>query len=95
MNEETYKLFKSMSFLNRFKKSITIDGIITNRMIILFFNNNQCVKFIYKGMIEGKEELIQLTANCLELNGQTDEFDLKQSELKYLAFTNYLKKFDR
>ena len=91
VNEETYKLFKSMSFLNRFKKSITIDGIITNRMIILFFNNNQCVKFIYKGMIEGKEELIQLTANCLELNGQTDEFDLKQSELKYLAFTNYLK----
>ena len=91
VNEETYKLFKSMSFLNRFKKSITIDGIITDRMIILFFNNNQCVKFIYKGMIEGKEELIQLTANCLELNGQTDEFDFKQSELKYLAFKNYLK----
>ena len=65
-----------MSFLNHFKGTEnTLEGIISSRMIILFIDKMQTVKILYLGKVEDKdEELIQLTANCLEYDETSDDF---------------------
>ena len=91
LDAKTYKSFKEMSFWNRFSKEFTLEGIISQKIIILFVAQMQIVKFIYNGKTEKKDnELIQLTANCLELNEESGEFDMKESLLKYEAFKKFL-----
>ena len=91
VNEETYKLFKKMSFWNNFGKIIEIDGIIYDKMIILFFEQIQLVKLIINGINDKKdEELIQLTSICYEFVNGTEEFDMEISESKYKTFKEYL-----
>ena len=92
LDKETYLLFKKMSIWNYFfRKELTLEGIISKRIIILFVDQMQTVKFIYKGKTQRKDnELIQLTANCLELNEESGEFDMKESLLKYEAFKKFL-----
>ena len=94
VNEKTFKLFKNMSFWNNFGKIIAIDGIIYEKMIILFFEQMQLVKIIIKVKSDNKdEELIQLTATCYEFVNKTDEFDIETSKLKYKTFKEYLNKY--
>ena len=92
LDKETYLLFKKMSIWNYFfRKELTLEGIISKRIIILFVDQMQTVKFIYKGKTQRKDnELIQLTANCLELDENSGEFNMKESLLKYDVFKNFL-----
>ena len=91
VNEKTYQLFKKMSFWNNFGKIISIDGIIYDKMIILFFEQMQLVKFIIKVINDNKdEELIQLTGICYEFVNDTNVFDIEFSKLKYKTFKEYL-----
>ena len=92
VDETTYKLFKEMSFWNYFKGTEnTLEGIISSRMIILFIDNMQTVKILYLGKVEDKDdELIQLTANCLEYDENSGDFFIEQSLFKYEAFKNFL-----
>ena len=90
VDEQTYHLFKGMSFWNRFSNKIILEGIISDKIIILFFDNNQIVKILFQGIIENKsEELIQLTAIGYDFIEGVEEFDYEKSIKKY----NYLKKF--
>ena len=92
VDEETYLSFKEMSFWNRFGTEIILEGIISNKMIILFFNDIQIVKILYNGMIEDKnEELIQLTAIAYHFVGETDDFDAEKTKLKYNKLKKLLK----
>ena len=90
VDEQTYHLFKGMSFWNRFSNKIILEGIISDKIIILFFDNNQIVKILFQGIIENKsEELIQLTAIGYDFIEGVEEFDYEKSIKKY----NYLKKY--
>ena len=92
VDEKTYKLFKEMSFWNHFKGTEnTLEGIISSRMIILFLDKIQTVKILYLGKVEDKdEELIQLTANCLEYDETSEDFFIDKSLLKFETFKSFL-----
>ena len=90
VDKETFKLFKEIKFSNYFKKHLSFEGFFSDQIIILFLEQLHIVKFLYRGLVEVKEELIQLTANCLNINEKTNEFDLKSSELKYNALKKFL-----
>ena len=92
VDKETYFLFKKMSFWNYFfRKEFVLEGIISQIIIILFVDQFQTVKFIYNGKTKRKDnELIQLTANCLELDEKTGDFNMEESLLKYDALKNFL-----
>ena len=92
VDKETYFLFKKMSFWNYFfRKEFVLEGIISKIIIILFIDQFQTVKFIYNGKTKRKDnELIQLTANCLELDEKTGDFNMEESLLKYDALKNFL-----
>ena len=92
VDEKTYKLLKKLSYENYFNKQNYIEGIIWNQMIILFIEDFQLIKFLYKGILENKDVLIQLSANCLELNRENNNFDMEKSKLKYEAFKKFLSK---
>ena len=95
VDEETYILFKEMSFWNRFRANIIMEGIISNKMIILFFNDIKIVKFLFNGMIEDKkEELIQLTGIGYHFIEETEEFDPEKSDSKYNEMKKFLKTND-
>ena len=85
IDEKTYDLFNK-SFKNPSNNDKKIKGIITRKIIILFISQFQLIKFI----LNSNDELIQLTAHCLELDDKTHEFDLEKSKIKYEAFKNYI-----
>ena len=92
VDEETYLLFKEMSFWNRFGSKIILEGIISNKMIILFFNDIQIVKILFNGKIEDKnEELIQLTAIGYHFIEETEKFDSEKTNIKYNKLKKLLK----
>ena len=92
VDEETYLLFKEMSFWNRFGSKIILEGIISNKMIILFFNDIQIVKILFNGKIEDKnEELIQLTAIGYHFIEETEKFDSEKTIIKYNKLKKLLK----
>ena len=93
IDEETYKSLLHLNFSNYSKEPKYIKGIISNKMIILFISEYQIVKFLYQGFVENRgEELIQLTVNCLELDRQTNKFDLDISKFKYQRFKDFILK---
>ena len=57
VDEKTYKILKKLSYENYFNKQNYIEGIIWNQMIILFIEDFQLIKFLYKGILENKDVL--------------------------------------
>ena len=91
LDEDTYKLFQELSYLNYSIKIPYIKGIISKKLIILFIKELFIIKFLYRGKLENGFDLIQLTANCLEKNAQTNKFDMNASENKYESFKTFIK----
>ena len=91
VDENTYDLFKKISFYNYLNSSYSIKGIIFDHLIILFIKEFLTIKFLYIGNVEGNTELIQLSAKCLEIDKKTGDFNTSKSELKYETFKDYLK----
>ena len=91
VDEESYILFKKMSFLNNFNKEFILYGIITKRIIILFISQIQTIKIIFPGKnFDNDREIIQLNINCLEIDETSGDFLMDISRLKFEEFKNYL-----
>ena len=88
IDEESYKYFKNNL---KFRKKSEIKGIITDTKIVLFFENNFKMKFLYFGNLadpngEEKKELIQLTADFT--NNENNSFNQKYFIETYNQFKN-------
>ena len=89
VDEDTHKLFKKNTFSFFQRNSDSIKGIILDHLIILFIKEFFMIKFLYIGKVNA--ELIRLSANCLEIDVKTGNFNESNSELKYETFKEYLK----
>ena len=93
---QTYKslfnIYNPLNLLNNFK----IKGIIRSKMIILIMEQNYKMKFIYKGIIEGENSLIQLTAHftlenkfhsfCDKIKTSSSNFIISYFDSKNIGF---------
>ena len=80
VNSKSNLFFNELSgdyWLNKKTKTISIYSIINDKMIILIFEKQLKIKFIYFG----KEKLIQLTADF-----SSDEFNIKILKIKLKRF---------
>ena len=96
LDEETFNLFQGGGFFGFFKRKnvvSNIEGIISKDIIILFIEKFQSIKFIYKYISDDKDELIQLTANCIMFN-EDHEFMESESKLKYEKLKNFILSHD-
>ena len=85
IDEKTYKLLG-------LKNAPKIKGIISDSMITLLFKEYFLMKFIYYGKLEGKNELIQLTANFMIT--KDSNCDLYSSEYNFERFSKILQSND-
>ena len=89
VDEGTYNLFEKYAPSYFLRKTYYIKGIILDHLVILFIKEFLTVKFLYIGKVNA--ELIQLSANCLEKDPKTGNFNQSNSESKYETFKEYLK----
>ena len=85
IDQNSYESFKGLSILNIFDISRSIKGIIYDKMIILFIDKYQIIKVLYRGVLELKDELIQLTIYCHEYKKEGGKLDKEKSKEKYLT----------
>ena len=85
IDQNSYESFKKLSILNIFDTSIK--GIIYDKMIILFIDKKLIIKVLYRGVLELKDELIQLTIYCHEYKKEGGKLDKEKSKEKYKNLT--------
>ena len=100
VDKKTYKEFKDEIMKNNYSSYDNfnsyestenhIDGFISDRMIVLFFDKDYIIRIFYRGIIEDKSEIIQLTINCKEKGKITYEFDKDKSKSKYKHIKDYI-----
>ena len=87
IDQNSYESFKGLSILNIFDISRSIKGIIYDKMIILFIDKKLIIKVLYRGVLELKDELIQLTIYCQEYKKEGGKLDKEKSKEKYKYLT--------
>ena len=87
VDKKTFELFKKTGevFFRPSEKKYKIDIILSKKIIILLIKEIYLAKFLYYGIMECENKLIQLTAKCFDKDGEG-----KNSEIIYNAFINFL-----